>query len=477
VPFNDILRLLKLVRLDLSQNASLSDANLETISTMKGLTSLDLSDCGNDGKVSIDGLCAALTSLRNLKELNLKDFVFIEQVISAEDPHGSTGFTGQVVEFRHPFLTQLPLVKQFDLSPGSERNLIECLRTITSLEILTLPPGISQWDALGADLTNLKYLCLAAANLTRLSDYQSKIEEISQELESWVSRIDAFRVPVLFYGMIAGSKHTLLGVCARSEKYQLLDPIIHRVEKRCNASLNVNFSEFGVDAPIFSATGSPATFKALIDAGANINAISFSSKVTGVYTPLRAVLWRGFVDVIKLALDLGADPFVGPAIIDTFDKFTHEAFDFVWERLKDRILDYDEQTLSAIVVAAFERVCRRGDSYCLEKVLNIIGNDRAITYIKQNEPRIVQEYLRLPSGPLGPQVAQFSLAVALGVNLRQPEPIEKSAIWKLYLKSNNESRAYIKEKGLLTDAEIDAADVERANTPIKPFGLDSFFKN
>jgi hypothetical protein len=456
VSFADLTRLVKLESLDISSNDNIDDSNLAAIANLGSLTSLNMSGCGKGGKASVEAVCNTLTSLRNLTDLDLKRFIFAEQVkpVEPQQPQTMGGFTMFVS--RH--------VEPDSASEDTKSRLVECLKGLATLQVLTLPQGVAQWESL-KELPALRYLCLSEDDISHIVDQDADPEEVTEDLESWISRIEDFKIPILFQGTY-GQKESLLCHVAGSGKAELVSVVL--AEPRTNPSLAINFSAFGGYTAVFNAT-TPEVVEALVAAGANINATSHS-KSFGVYTPFRALLCRGEPDLVRVALEQGADPFIGVAITETMDQYTPEPFNLVWERMKDRILDYDDQTLAKIVMTAFKAAVERGHSLYLEKLLPVIGETRTHGFIKAEESSIVEDYLRMWQGAV---VQQLQPAIAAGVNLRLPEgPVEKSAVWHLYVKSRaDETRALIKEKGLLTEAEIVAADAQRSAAPQSGWGF------
>jgi hypothetical protein len=442
---------------------NLNDSLLSSLSSLTSLTSLKLYNCGRGGRASVRALCAALSSLPHLTHLDLGDFIFDEQVISepALKSHERIFVGGQ--PHRRLVMQTRPL------SEESINRLIDCLNGQKALKELTLPPDIQQWESLNA-LPALQYLCLSSAHLERPCDPPTPEEDKMEILDSWVSRIEAFKTPVLFgcRDSSADRKESLLCHVAHSYEEKFVSHILK--VPRTDPSLQVNFAALDGLSPIFHVID-PGVLRVLVNAGANINA-TCHSKTKGLFTPLRSFANKH--SLVKAALDLGADPLVGLAIIDTMIPYAPKSFLHVWEILKDKMHLYDDGTISKIATDAFMEAVL-GDGFYLRTLLPVIGETRTYEFVKAEEASIAALYRRMAEGV---QVEQLLPALAAGVNLRLPQgPIERSAVWHLYVMSSDPTRQLIKENGILTESEMAAADASGHVQPRRmPAEFQSFYK-
>jgi hypothetical protein len=415
----------------------LNDSLLSSLSSLTSLASLKLYNCGQGGRASVRALCAVLSSLQNLTHLDLGSFIFDEQVIPDPPQKANEGV----------FLFGMRrVVHTSPLSKESTNRLIDCLKGQKALKVLAIPPDMQQWESLNV-LPALQYLCLSSEHLERQCDPTTLEEDKMEILDSWVSRIEAFKTPVLFDGR--DGKESLLGHVAGSYKEQFVSHILK--VPRTNPSLQLNFSALDGLSPIFHVVD-PGVLRVLVNAGANINA-TCHSKTMGLLTPLRSFAYKH--SLVKAALDLGADPLVGLAIIDTMVPYAPQSFCHVWEILKDKMHHYDDASISKIATAAFVAAVR-GDGFYLSTLLPVIGKTRTYEFVKAEEASIAALYRKMPEGV---KIEQLLPALAAGVNLRLPQgPIERSAAWHLFVMSSDPTRQLIKENRILTESEMAAAD-------------------
>jgi hypothetical protein len=218
----------------------LNDSHLETISNLPNLTSLNLSAAGTDGQARLEAVCNTLSSLTSLRHLDLGEFIFAEQ-------------------------TKRPPRQWSPLGLENQSRLIERLKCMSTLEILTLPSGIKDWAPLN-ELPSLKCLGLSEDDLQNVCDPVSQAVRSNalKILDSWILRIEAFKAPVLFQNMF-GWKDSLLQRAVGSGKLELVSRILSVPRK--NPSLNVNFFAFGGQS-LLVGVSNPKIIAALVDAGA-----------------------------------------------------------------------------------------------------------------------------------------------------------------------------------------------------------------
>eukprot|EP01122_Echinamoeba_exundans_P013169 TRINITY_DN5705_c0_g1_i1.p1 TRINITY_DN5705_c0_g1~~TRINITY_DN5705_c0_g1_i1.p1 ORF type:complete len:164 (-),score=17.41 TRINITY_DN5705_c0_g1_i1:352-843(-) len=158
---------------------------------------------------------------------------------------------------------------------------------------------------------------------------------------------------------------------------------------------------------------------------------------------------------------------LGLPITRAMGRYSRLPFYAIWEYVKGRVNDLDNETLTEIVMAAFHASCEHGEAEYFHKIEDVIGETRANELIKAKESSIVADYLRkrMKFGK-----SHFKHAVFAGINLRLPEPIEKSAIWHIYTNSDSEAKQFIHERGLLAQDEIAAAE-RSSRTERRPLGF------
>jgi hypothetical protein len=440
VPFCELTRLTKLESLEITSDESFDDANLALISSISSLTSLNLSGCGFEGRATHFALCKMLNSLQNLKHLDLFNFVFGNQIREEKLQHRGTS---SLLAFR------------YGMSSGqTESLLIGGLKRLNFLEVLTLPSAMKDWESLIA-CPSLRYLCLAQADINHIFGGRYDAEKNMKEIDSWISRIDNFKAAVLFQASF-GPKESLLCCAVSSGKLELVSQVLSA--PRVNPSLAVNFSAFGGHTSIFNAN-TVEILTALVDAGANVNATSVSTQ-RGVFTPLRAMITTGIPSLVKVALECGADPFVGAPLVESMSQATMESFCLLWDRVKARIFEFGDKELADIVVTAFKIVHERHFSFYWDTLIAAIGEPTASAYVKDAEASLAPNY---PQIWRSAGMKQLLHAVAAGINLRLPEGrIQQTAAWHLYVAARDDAtRAFIKEKGILTETEIAAAESQR----------------
>jgi hypothetical protein len=440
VPFNDLSRLAKLESLEITSDQTLNDSHLAIISFVSSLTSLNLSGSAF-GNLSPNALCNMLNALPNLKNLDL-NYLNLE---SMRQQHQSS----------HESMFPVP--------PEPERDLISSIKGLKALEMLSLPPRIRQWESLN-ELPSLRCLCLSEVDFSEpfLSIYGRS--DAVAEIESWIFRIEAFKLPVLLQSE-GGPKMSILSRVVASGRLDLVNVVLDA--PRMNPSLDVNFSAFGADqTALFHAT-TPEIATALVTKGANINRTSLCP-LHGVYSPLRAMIRTRNVSLVDCALLCGADPFLGVAIVDSMTHQSVAVFCLLWERVKGKILEYDDKERSRIVMIAFQAAYKRRNHFYFDAVVSVVGEPYAYACIKAEEATLAQNY---PMIWQRATVQQLRSAVAAGIDLRLPDKpglIELTAAWQLYTKSRDDAvRELIKEEGILTEVEIAAADKKRSKRPAK----------
>jgi hypothetical protein len=444
VNFTHLTRFVKLDTLHLKSGGALDDSHLETIASLVNLTSLNLPGCGGLGEASLDKFISGVSNLVNLKRLDLRGFVFAEQLKEVSPPQqGNVGDFGNF-----GFVSFASSRRPEPLASSSASKLLDCLLKLPKLLHVTLPPNIKDWTRLN-DSPMLESICLDAETLDRV------LGGAGDALESLISRIEACNALVLFQGDY-GWPQSLLVLASYSGPGRAVSKILEK--PRRNPTFHVNYSGRGEPAIFLART--VEVVQLLIDAGADVNAISRST-TSGINTPLLAAISKGDHSLVKLLLDNNADPFVGLPVREAMSSWSQELFDHVWNATKNGLLEhYGDKELSKIVLRAFDDLRLQEIPRFLDLLKPVIGANRLNGYIKANEATIVSEYLLLYAGATWQSVRH---AVEAGVDLRTPMPIEKSALWHLYVTSRRDSvREYIKEKGLLSTEECTAADAARA---------------
>jgi hypothetical protein len=436
--FSDVSHFANLERLDVSLSLDLTESHLEVIGSLRQLRYLNLSCSGlRNRNISVDSLCKALSPLTHLTELNLTCFIFSEQVNLPSTQSWS--------------INGVRVGSRSCLSVSSESKLLECLKGLKMLETLWLPSGIAAWGALNV-LPALRELRLSAEDLSVLcSDFP--ILECMDIVKDWVRRIDSFQAAFIFYQHddYSSSPTSFLSIVKSAKNSDIYIPFILS-EIHSNASLGVNFVPEGGWPSIFDAS-LPGALAALVVAGANINDVDpYTSS-----TVLEFLLEKA--PLVECALQYGADPMIGVPIEKAINRSYRESFNILLDSTKERILEYDEKSLAGIVQAALRQIFWSGASHYFDALAPIIGKRRMYGSAKSYEAELLSRYSNTTSA----LPHQIEHAVAAGINLRLPEPIQESVIWQIYKKSNTETRQLIKNYGLLNDAEIaelDAAQLQ-----------------